>query len=310
MQGVAMGDIHRLVLRHGRKGAKTLVPDPERRRLVDIAAELLEEESRAIGITYSGFCLTALPHRRLPDNRHWVRTSPRVTLMVEPGRLPHDERLYGVPYGSRARLILLYLQTQAMQTNSPEVELGRSMREWMGRLGVSLGGQSYRDVRDQANRISACRLTFSWHQSNGIGFKRDSIVDGGITLHDEDDRQGRLWVDTVHLSPMFFQALRKHPVPIWEPALRYISNKSMSIDVYIWLAYRLHQLTGATKVSWPALHAQFGAGFKGLHHFKPRFAEATVMACVVYPEAAVDITDQGLMLHPSPPPIPERRLLA
>ena len=307
-----MGSIHRLVLQHGRNGARNLVQGEERRRLVEIAAEVLEEESRAIGITYSGFCLTALPHRRLPDDRHWVRTSPRVALMVEPGRLPEDERLYGVPYGSRARLILLYLQTRAMQTGSPEVELGRSMREWMGRLGVSLGGKSYRDVRDQANRISACRLTFSWNHGGGTGFKRDGIVDGGITLHDEEDdaRQGRLWVDTVHLSPTFFRALREHPVPIWEPALRYISNQSMAIDVYIWLAYRLHQLEGAARVSWPALHGQFGAGFRALHHFKPRFTEATVMACAVYPEAAVDVTDQGLTLHPSPPPVPARTLLA
>ena len=113
-----MGDIHHLVLRHGKGHARNLVQGVKRRRLVEIAAEVLEEESRAIGITYSGFCLTALPHRRLPDDRHWVRTSPRVTLMVEPGRLPHDERLHGVPYGSRARLILLYLQTRAIQTGS------------------------------------------------------------------------------------------------------------------------------------------------------------------------------------------------
>jgi hypothetical protein len=43
----------------------------------------------------------------------------------------------GVPFGSRARLILLYLQTQALRSRSREVELGRSMREWLRRMGIA-----------------------------------------------------------------------------------------------------------------------------------------------------------------------------
>ena len=32
-------------------------------------------------------------------------------------------------------MILLYLQTQAIRTRSREVELGRSMRHWLDRMG-------------------------------------------------------------------------------------------------------------------------------------------------------------------------------
>jgi hypothetical protein len=46
-----------------------------------------------------------------------------------------------------------------------------------------------------------------------------------------------------------------------------------------------------------------------LHHFCPRFAEALQMALAVYPDARVEVTDRGVTLHPSRPPIPERRLL-
>ena len=305
-----MGQIHDLVERFGRHKARLLLSDRTQRRLIDIASEVLQEENQAIGITYSGFCLTSLPHRSLPPDQPWRRVSQRLTLMVEPGRLPNDERLYGVPYGSRARLILLYLQTQALQNGSPEVELGRSMRDWMGRMGVTLGGQSYRDVREQANRISACRLTFSWQQGAAIGFVRDNVVAGGISLYEghEDERQPRLWVDTVRLSDNFYQALCRHPVPIWEPALRHIANRSMAIDVYIWLSYRLHSLHKSTAISWSALHAQFGAGYKHLFQFKPRFAESLAMALAVYPEARVETNDEGLFLHPSRPPISKRAL--
>lgn len=305
-----MGEIHQLVLSLGSRQARSVQRDAFNRRAIDAASEVLAEESNAIGITYAGFCLTSLPHRRLPDDQPWRRSSRRLSLMIEPGRLPTDERLYGVPYGSRARLILLYLQTQAVQGGSPEVELGRSMRAWMGRLGVSLGGQSYRDVREQANRISACRMTFSWNEGRALSFARDSVVAGGMGFHEQDAEPAgrRLWVDTIRLSDAFYRALREHPVPIWEPALRHICNQSLTIDVYIWLAYRLHCLERPTPVSWAALHGQFGAGYKNLYQFKPRFVDAVKLACAVYEQARVDLGEAGLVLHPSAPPVAPRAL--
>ncbi|MBI1318966.1 MAG: pirin [Candidatus Hydrogenedens sp.] len=311
-----MGELHQLVLRKGREAAKRYVPEGER-KLVDIAATVLEEESNALGITYSGFCLTSLPHRRLPDGISWKRQSPKLTLLVEPGQLLDgrgDVKSYGVPYGSRARLILLYLQTEAVRNRSPEVELGRSMRNWLERMGTTTGGKSYIDVRDQASRISACRMTFFWPSGpddRAIGFSKESIVQSGIQLYDWDDEQPRLWVDTVRLSDSFFNALKKHPVPIWEPAVRHIANQSMAIDIYIWLAYRLRVLEKPTPITWAAAYAQFGAGYKEIRHFRPRFAESLKMALAVYPDAKVDIDDDtGLTLHPSRPPIPEREMAA
>ena len=306
-----MGTIHELILSHGRTEARQMV-EPDDRRLVDLAATVMGAEP-SISVTYSGFCLTSLPHTRLADDQRWEKVGLRVRLIVEPGVLPSGQattRVYGVPFGSRARLILLYLQTQALRGDTPEVELGASMRDWMRRMGVPVGGRSYQDVRDQANRISACNLTFIWDTDRGARFDKDTIVKGGIQLYEcDDDSQPRLWVDTVRLSDTFFRALRKHPVPVSEPAIREIANQSHALDAYIWLAYRLHILERPTSVTWAALHAQFGAAYKHVRHFKPRFYETLKTALAVYPEAAVDISDVGIVMHPSPPPIPERRLV-
>lgn len=307
-----MGQIHQLIARVGREQAKALVNDPERRSLVDIAAAVLEEERQELGITYSGFALTALPHRRLPDDQPWERRGHKVRLLIEPGRLPvHNGafKLYGVPYGSRARMILLYLQTRAIQTDSREVELGRSMHEWLERMGLSVGGQTYRDIREQASRISACNLTFAWEDANGVGFSKDSIVKGGVHFSTgASGNQGALWEDRVQLSEAFFRELKDHPVPIWEPALRHIQNNSASIDIYIWLAYRLHSLTKATTITWPAVFEQFGAGYSRLRDFRKRFIEALQLSLAVYPDARVDLDELGLTLHPSPPPVAERKM--
>ncbi|NYZ17982.1 pirin [Azospirillum sp. RWY-5-1] len=310
-----MAAIHHLVRAHGRLDARLMV-EADRAPIVDVAARILEEESQGIGITYSGFCLTALPHRRLPDEQHWSRSSVngRVSLLVEPGRVRRrhvaageDEyELVGVPYGPKARLILLYLQTRAIAENSPEVELGRSMNAWLERMGISAGGRTYTEVRSQAERISRCRLTFFWEGTDGSdGFENTTIVASGIRFRD-DDRQGTLWRETVRLSEPFFRALREHPVPVWEPAVRELAGRSMAFDLYVWMAYRLHVLMQPVRISWPALFAQFGGGYKALRQFKPEFRRALDFALAVYPEADVTLTEDGVTLHPSRPPIPER----
>lgn len=305
-----MGTLHKLVLDVGKEEALRRV-DASERFLVRVAADVLTDEGDGIGVTYSGFCQAALPHKRLPAEEAWVRRNEQITLMVEPGRLLQpgatEPRMVGVPYGSRARLILLYLQTRALRSGGREVELGRSMREWLQRMGIPHGGKSYAEVRDQAARLSTCKLTFYYAAAKGrTGFSNERIVDGGMLVLEDDGsntQQGTLFVERVRLSESFHAALRRHPVPIWEPALRHIQNNSMALDLYVWLAYRLHVLQRPTPVRWAALHSQFGGGFKALRHFRPTFLANLRLALTTYPDARVDEHEDGLILHPSHPPV-------
>lgn len=303
-------EIHKLVRIHGRQGAKQL--QPQSAALIDIAADLLAEESTETGYVYSGFCLTALPHKRLPDETPWERIalSGRLKLTIIPGYLTsvsHAPQRVGVPYGARARLILLYLQSQAIKSQCPEIELGRSMREWLGRMGLSIGGQTYIDVRDQARRLTACDLRFTWNDDNGDDqFEKGSIVTRGtLSFNTGDDRNGSLFPEKVTLSDQFFKAISNHPVPLWEPAIKALSNKSLALDIYIWLAYRLHVFTKPTSVSWSSVFGQFGAGFSpsSIRRFRQFFKEALTMALTVYEGAKVEVTADGLILHPSRPPV-------
>ncbi len=300
-----MGEVHNLILRHGAETARAMVESKAGRQAVDAAAALLAEEETRLGITHAGFAMTSLPHRRIEDPL-WTRQGNRTKLLVESGRTG-DGGWIGVPYGSVARLILLYLQTEAIRTNNPEVELGRSMRSWMTRMSLASGGRNYQLVAEQARRISACRLTFltdltggAEHRHNGA-FVQDAISLAGIA----DTSQPSLWQDKVRLDNGFWKSLQSHPVPVREEAIRAIGPRSMAIDVYVWLAYRLHSLIKTTPVSWPAVHAQFGAGFKAIRQMKPVFVDALNLAMAVYPEARVDIEADGLALHPSSPAVPK-----
>jgi hypothetical protein len=95
-------------------------------------------------------------------------------------------------------------------------------------------------------------------------------------------------------------------VPIEEGAVKQIANNSMALDVYCWLAYRLHVLSGPTPVSWRALYAQFGQGFGRLDNFRRKFREVLHLALAVYPDAQVDEEEHGLLLKPSRPPVASR----
>ena len=77
----------------------------------------------------------------------------------------------------------------------------------------------------------------------------------------------------------------------------------MALDIYVWLAYRLHALTQSAPISWTSLHAQFGTGFKLVRQFKPQFLDALAAATAAYPDARIDVTDTNVTLHPSRPPV-------
>ncbi len=305
-----MGELHQLIIRHGKQKAQELLGDVDR-RILDTAADFLADEDCEIGVTFSGFCLVSLPHRRLDVNEIWVRNGNRVSLTLEPGTIPGTKRKVGVPYGAKARMMLLYLQGEAIRNNSPEVELGPSMHAWMRRMGVSLGGKSYHDLRDQMRRISLCHLTFSYEDDGRVEFTKDPIVKAGSVeaFDNTNPEQGRLWQETLRLGDTFYDMLKKHPVPLLESAIRALSSQSQALDIYIWLAYRLHVLERDTAISWEKLLAQFGAGYSRTRDFKRRFCLSLQQALAVYPEAEVKVTRGGIVLSPSAPPVPERSLL-
>ena len=306
MPKIQSPSVPQLVLDLGRDEAYRSV-EPNRKPLIDMAANVLGDEEFGLGFCYSGFAIVHLPHRKIDDNAVWEKANGRALITLEPGLVPISGQnvRFGVPYGAHARMIMIYLQTQAIKMRSREIRLGASLNEWMRNMGISIGGNSSKLVRDQALRISACRLTFSWiDDDGGQGFERANIVRAfaspGQNVH---------WDEFAVLSSDFYDALLEHPIPCREVALRQLSGSSAAIDCYVWLAYRLHVLKRPTLVPWSALAAQFGSSYSRLRNFRPNFEKALARACACYPEARVESEREGLRLFPSPPPV-ERKLYA
>jgi hypothetical protein len=301
-----MGKVHKLLEEHGRQGALAFDLD---RRVVDAAADFMSDEEGGVGFVYSGFAQAALPHKKLKDDANWQVRTEHVLLLVQPGLRPTregDPIPIGVPYGSRARLIMLYLMTQALRTNSREIELGSSLRQWLGKMGIPVGGPTAKVVRDQAERLSRCRLSFQISSGGKTGLLNQHLVDGALFLDEDGEGPTRgqsFNLDRVRLSETFYEQLQRHPVPLDEAAIRALQGHSLALDLYCWLAYRLHVLQGPRSVSWTALKAQFGTGFGRMDHFKPVFLENLQLAMAVYPDAQVDMGEKGVSMLPSRPPV-------
>jgi hypothetical protein len=92
------------------------------------------DEHQRVGIMHAGFAMTALPHKAV-DETQWLRQGGGIKLLVESGTGP-DMRPVGIPFGSIARMILLYLQTEAVKTRWREIELGRSMNQWLASMDI------------------------------------------------------------------------------------------------------------------------------------------------------------------------------
>jgi hypothetical protein len=154
--------------------------------------------------------------------------------------------------------------------------------------------------------LSLCRLTFYRVTDGGEAVLNGSFVREAILPNRDAGMQLSLWREAVVLDEVFYESLIRHPLPLRESAIRALAGRSMAIDLYVWLAYRLHHLERPTRVPWPALYRQFGAGFALQRQFRAHARDALALALAAYPEARVTVEEDGVTLMPSPAPVPER----
>jgi hypothetical protein len=297
-----MSSIHDLILRDGRQLARDLVGSSER-RFVDVSAAAIAEKSERISRTHSALCWASFPRRQIANGLRWMSHGPRFSLIIEPGIRIIDGvgQPDGVPYGSRIRLIMLYVQTSAARSGTAEVPLCPTLNSCMQEMGLAVGGHSYDLVREQIRRFLACRVTLHDNIGTMSNGSRRLLIKDFNSVSGPSPGQA-----TVVLGKEYAAALQADSVAVWQPALKLLANQSLSIDAYLWLAYLLPRLQRPTTASWATLHRQFGSSFKNLFQFKPRFSSAVKMAIAVYPNANVEFDGPiGLILRPSNPSVNE-----
>jgi hypothetical protein len=111
-----MAEVHQLIIQNGIEEARRHAATKHERNMVEAAYRVLSEDAEKLGFTYSGFALTSLPHKPHSEP-FWRREGHNLTLLLESGR-DRAGKPVGLPYGSYARFILLFLQSEAVKTGS------------------------------------------------------------------------------------------------------------------------------------------------------------------------------------------------
>jgi len=218
---------------------------------------------------HSVLCQTYLPYRQpKKDVTIWEHSQGNASLNIQSLQEKNPEtgefEYLGLPYGTKARLIMAYLNTQAVRTQSPIIDVEGSITSFIESIGLSRKGKNVLEVKNQLARIAASIITLSYTAEEERTLNvRFSLVKKYDLWFPKDEKQRVLWTSRIQLTDDYFTELCKHAVPLDERALAALKNNAMALDIYAWLAQRLHRIGSKDQfVSWKALKDQFGYNYK------------------------------------------------
>lgn len=284
------------------------------RRLIE-PVELAEDDNDArLSFQHTVFCQTSLPYRNPGDDvREWQREQGAVSLLVEAGQAKHPKThqwvKLGLPWGTKPRLILAHLNAEAIRRQSPVIEVEASLSAFVKRIRRFDGGREIRMFKNQLSRLSVAVVRLAVTRGDQA-FQVNSQVVTAFELWPElDERQRVLWPSTIRLSQDYFISLQEHAVPLNEADLAALAHSAMALDLYAWLAQRLHRVTPLKPVfiTWAALKQQFGPDFARMADFKKFFRIALRQVRARYQRAILELDDRGITLHHSLPPVTKQR---
>ena len=161
-----------------------------------------------------------------------------------------------LPFGNLPRLLLAWVCTEAVRTQRRELVLGRSLYEFMHKLGMdshSGGARGDRTrLRNQMDRLVAAQVSLIYEDEQQK-LRVSSLVADRAEFWWNLKRPAAsvLWDSTIQLGEQFFNEIIAHPVPIDLHILKAVKRSPLGLDLYLWLTYRMFTL----KAPPPALLA-------------------------------------------------------
>lgn len=200
--------------------------------------------------------LCALPRRSRGDERQYVRRNGPYTMIVTAtGQL-------GLPFGTLPRLVLAWICTEVVRTQSARLRLGATLAEFMRELGITSRSGGVRGdrtrLRDQIERLFNASIRLSY-EGKGVTRSVASMIADRSELwwRVESPERMSLWGSTVLLGKGFCQEILRRPVPVDMATLRALRRCPLGLDLYLWLTYATFKLDRPRRITWPLLYRQF-----------------------------------------------------
>ena len=213
------------------------------------------ETTPDLGFMARLLALCSLP-RSNPGNRtQYKRVNGPYTLYMN---TTADNKL---PYGNLPRLILAWVCSEAVRTQSRELVLGKSLSEFMRTIGVySSSGEKHTRLRNQMKRLFGCTVSMIYENERGEARVSSLVADRTVFWWSEGKPdQASLWESKIELGEKFFNEIINHPVPLNLNTLNALKRSPLGLDLYLWLVYRIFTLRAPLRLTWRLLYGQFGA---------------------------------------------------
>lgn len=289
-----------------------------KQRLLDLSSEIATTPAEDITFHHSVMTQASLPTTKPPEGLLvWERQQGRARLRVEAGSvLDPRSGLYvqpGLPYGPKSRLLLMHLNSEAVRRQSPVIPVEDTMTAFFRRLmGRTQDGRQANMLKHQLSALAAATFRMGVVQSDDRAFQVDTKVVSAFDLwFQKDDSQRVIWPSILRLSLDYYESLTRFAVPLDERAIAALAHSAVALDMYCWLAQRLHRIPEGKPqfIPWPALQEQFGQGYTHVRQFRAFFMKMMLQVMAAYPEAKIDLDGRGASLWTSPPPVRKRMTL-
>ena len=255
---------------------------------------------------HSVLALCGLPYTRQSlDVREYHRKQGRMSLIVKAGELQTPDGQWAnqpLPYGSRARLLLLHLCSEAIRQKSPTIDIEDSLTAFLRGMGFpATGGPrgTLTAFKQQVNALAACSMKIStWDGAKATTLNTSPFSSIDVWFPTDPD-QRMLWPSTISFSRDFFDTLTKHALPVNTHAIRAFAGSPRKIDIYYWLSHRLYNLDKPIPIGWDSLREQFGEGYGRERDFRAQFQEELNHLREVFPKLPTKLGEKGLVISPA-----------
>ena len=272
------------------------------------------ETDADLGFMARLLALCSLPRTNPGDRLQYVRCNGPYTLTITA-----STEGVKLPYGNIPRLLLAWVCTEAVRTQQRELVLGRSLYEFMGKLGMEdhSGGRhgERARLRNQMRRLFRCTVSLVYEDAGREKSVISPIADRTDFWWDERRPDApSLWDSKIELGEKFFQEIITHPIPIDLHTLKALKRSPLGLDLYLWLTYRTFTLKAPLRLSWRQVYRQFGRhpskanDWRTVGNFRTKCLREFKKIKLAWPDLHYRPVTGALVIEPSPPRIAPSQL--
>ena len=174
--------------------------------------------------------LCSLPRSNPGNRKEYKRVNGHYTLYMTAGGGCK------LPYGSLPRLLMAWISTEAVRTQSCELVLGRSLSDFMRSLGLEPVGGVRTRLRNQMKRLFNAHVQHAYENEQVSASVNSPVASRTGFWWNECKPEGQaLWESKIELSEKFFNEIIRRPVPIDMNTLKALKRSPLGLDLYLWL---------------------------------------------------------------------------